>query len=231
MDAMGEFSGKVVLVTGAGRGLGKRAALAFARAGASLALNDLTPIHLDETVAEVEKLGATARAYTEDVAKRMPVQMLADQALEDWGRVDALVLAASVRPADRIETMDEWDWHRTLDVNLTAPFLVLQALAPAMGELGDASVVMVGPVRKAGQETGHLAAYAASKAGALALASAAAAEFAPHGIRVNAIFSEPGLALHQEAAPESPLGFEELVLWLASPRSKPVTGREFLFSL
>jgi NAD(P)-dependent dehydrogenase (short-subunit alcohol dehydrogenase family) len=228
---MGEFSGKVVLITGAGRGLGRRAALAFARAGAGLALNDLTPIHLDETVAKAEKLGAAARAYTEDVAKRMPVQMLADQALEDWGRVDVLVLAASVRPADRIETMDEWDWHRTLDVNLTAPFLVLQALAPAMGEQGDTAVVMLGPVRKPGQETAHMPAYAASKAGVLALARAAAAEFAPHGIRVNAVFSEPGLSLAQEeTAPERPQDFEELVLWLAGPRSKPVTGKAYLFS-
>jgi NAD(P)-dependent dehydrogenase (short-subunit alcohol dehydrogenase family) len=229
MTAVGEFSGKVVLITGAGRGLGRRAALAFARAGASLALDDLTPIHLDETAAQVERLGAPVKAYTEDAAMRMPVQLLAHQAFEDWGRVDALVLAASVRPANRIAAMDEWDWHRTLAVNLTAPFLMLQAFAPVLESQGGASIVTVGPVRHAGEETGRLPAYAASKTGLLALTRAAAAELAPRGIRLNAVFSEPSLALPStgEATPPRPL--EDLLLWLAGPRSASVSGQEFLF--
>ncbi|HEX9013736.1 MAG TPA: SDR family NAD(P)-dependent oxidoreductase, partial [Anaerolineaceae bacterium] len=218
---MGEFSGKVVLVSGAGSGFGRRAALAFARAGASLALNDLTPIHLDETAAEAERIGSPVKSYLEDVAKRMPVQLLVDQVREDWGRVDALVMAASVRPADRVETMDEWDWHRTIDVNLTAPFLLLQGFAPLLRERSGGAVVAVGPVRSASDRGGLRPAYYASKVGLLGLVRAAAGELAEAGIRVNAVLDELLLGLAerqpQAAAVSAPQRFDDLVLWLCGP--------------
>jgi NAD(P)-dependent dehydrogenase (short-subunit alcohol dehydrogenase family) len=230
---MGTFSGKVVLISGAGQGLGRRAALALAREGADLALNDLTPIHLDDTVTEVRALGCHVKSYLEDVAKRMPVQLLADQVLEDWGKVDVIVLAASVRPADPITTMDEWDWHRTVDVNLTAPFLVMQALAPAMHAAGGGAIVTIGPVRHQTQDTWRLPAYAASKAGLLALTRAAAAEFAPQRIRVNAIFSEREEAfaswITEDTQRGAPRSYEALVTWLAGPKSSPATGKGFVF--
>lgn len=230
---MGEFTGKVVLITGAGQGLGRRAALAFAREGAGLALNDLTPIHLDETVAAASGMGAPVRAYLEDVAKKMPVQLLVDQVLDDWGRVDAAVLAASVRPAGGLIAMDEWDWHRTLDVNLTAPFLLLQALAPAMQARGGGTIVTIGPHRKAAGDVQLLPAYAASKTGLVALTSAAARELAGSGIRINAACSEPAFgSLAAAAPPEAAAGprrFEQLVLWLSSPGSSPASGLSFPF--
>ncbi|HEY3344406.1 MAG TPA: SDR family oxidoreductase [Anaerolineaceae bacterium] len=230
---MGAFSEKVVLITGAGQGLGRRAALALAREGANLALNDLTPIHLDETVSEVRGLGCHVKAYLEDVAKRMPVQLLADQVMEDWGKVDVIVLAASVRPTDPLSTMDEWDWHRTVDVNLTAPFLVMQALAPAMQTAGGGTIVTIGPIRHQTQDTWRMPAYAASKAGLLALTRGAAAEFAPYRIRVNAVFSERDVAfstwISEATLRGAPRSYEGLVTWLAGPNSSPATGKGFIF--
>ena len=133
---MTDFSDKVTLVTGAGRGIGRHIAEAFASQGAVVAANDITPINLDETVQRITSAGGRARAYIFDVAKRMPVQAMVDQVLEDWGRIDILVNNAGVEPHASILDMDEWDWHRTLDVNLSGPFFAMQHVGRAMRQRG-----------------------------------------------------------------------------------------------
>ena len=187
---MNEFKKQVILITGAGQGLGREAALAFSARGASLALNDLTPIHLDATLARIKAAGTPVTAYAEDIAKRMPVQWLIEQVRSDWGRVDVLINCASVRPRDPILTMDEWDWHRTLDVNLTGPFLLMQAVAPLMQAQGDGVIVNVGPVRRP-DEPDPAPAYSASKTGLLDLTREAAPELAASGIRVYGLSADP----------------------------------------
>ncbi len=222
---MNEFQERVVLITGAGQGIGRRTALAFAAQGAALALNDLTPIHLDETVQAAKAFTARASAYTEDITKRMPVQWLVEQVFADWGRVDVLVNCASVRPADPLLTMDEWDWHRTLDVNLTGPFLMMQAVAPIMENQGGGAVINVGPIRRPQDGPTLLPAYAASKAGLLALTRAAAQELAASGIRVNAVFSGAEVATSPNPTiPAAPRDLEKLLVYLSGKQSGPTGG-------
>ncbi|MBM3153447.1 MAG: SDR family NAD(P)-dependent oxidoreductase, partial [Chloroflexi bacterium] len=110
---------KVALVTGAGRGTGRTIAQALSERGAALAVNDITPINLDETVVNIRASGGQVRSYVSDIAKKMPVQGLVRSALEDFGRLDILVNCAEVKPRKTVLEMDDWDWQRTLDVNLT----------------------------------------------------------------------------------------------------------------
>ena len=178
---MGTFEKKVILVTGAGKGTGRGVAEAFAGQGAVVAANDISPVNLDETVAHISSAGGQVKAYVEDIAKKMPVQTLLNQVLDDLGRIDILVNCAEVEPQKTVYEMDEWDWQRTLDVNLNGPFLLTQSVGRIMKEKGGGVIVHLN-ARPKGTE--RRAAYFASKAGLVELVKAAAQEFAAFGVTV-----------------------------------------------
>ena len=178
---MADFSGKVVLITGAGKGTGRRVAEAFAAQGASVAVNDVSPVNLDETVMRILASGGQVKAYVEDIAKKMPIQALLNSVLDDLVQIDILVNCAEVEPQKTVLEMDDWDWQRTLDVNLTGPFLLTQSVGRIMKEKGGGVIVHVGE-RAKGEE--KRAAYFTSKAGLAALSALAAYEFSEFGIRV-----------------------------------------------
>ncbi len=176
------LAGKVVLITGAGKGTGRRLAEAFAAAGAAVAANDLTPVNLDETVRRIVAAGGRARAYIQDATRTMPVQALVQMVLADFGRLDVLVCCAEVEPVKALFEMDEWDWQRTLDVNLNGVFLLIQAAGRVMERQEGGGVIVLFGARPKGEE--RRAAYFASKAGLEKLAELAAQELAGRGVRV-----------------------------------------------
>jgi NAD(P)-dependent dehydrogenase (short-subunit alcohol dehydrogenase family) len=178
---MGNFEKKVILITGAGKGTGRGVAEAFAGQGAVVAANDISPVNLDETVAHISSAGGQVKAYVEDIAKKMPVQTLLNAVLDDFGRIDILVNCAEVEPQKSVLEMDDWDWQRTLDVNLTGAFLLTQSAGRIMKEKGGGVIVHVGE-RPKGRE--RRAAYFTSKAGLAALSALAAYELSEAGIRV-----------------------------------------------
>jgi NAD(P)-dependent dehydrogenase (short-subunit alcohol dehydrogenase family) len=178
---MTDFTGKIVLITGAGKGTGRRVAEEFAAHGASLALNDVSPVNLDETVAQILSSGGQSKAYVEDIAKKMPIQTLLNSVVDDFGRIDILVNCAEVEPQKTVLEMDDWDWQRTLDVNLSGAFLLTQSVGRIMKEKGGGVIVHVGE-RAKGPE--NRAAYFASKAALAALSALAAYELSEFGIRV-----------------------------------------------
>lgn len=183
---MDTFDGKIVLVTGAGRGAGKAIAEAFAARGAKVVLNDISPVNVDEVVAQITASGWQAKAYVDDVAKKVSVQAMVNNVTDDWGRVDILINCANVEPHTPLLDLDEWDWHRTLDVNLTGAFLLIQSVGRVMREQGVGVIVNVIPV--AGRvEMPDRGAYVASKFGLAGLTRQAALELAPYDIRVNAV--------------------------------------------
>jgi NAD(P)-dependent dehydrogenase (short-subunit alcohol dehydrogenase family) len=183
----GLFADQVVLITGAGKGIGRALALAFARAGALVAANDLTPANLDETLEEIKAEGGMARAYIADVAKSLPVQTMVNQVKDDWGRIDILINNAGVAPQAPLLEMDEWDWQRTLEVNLAGPWWLIQAAGNAMRTTGGG--VMLNLVGKPDWllSLQERSAYLTSQYGLIGLTLAAAQELQPYHIRINAL--------------------------------------------
>jgi 3-oxoacyl-[acyl-carrier protein] reductase len=218
---MDEFQDRVMLVTGAGRGLGPAIARTLAERGAILAANDINPLSLDELVAQCTALGGRARAYCFDVAKRMPVMALVAQVLEDWGRIDGVVINAAVEPVAALLEMDEWDWHHTVDVNLSGAFFVIQQAGRAMRQAGGGVIVALGAnPAYAGQFRG---AYMASKAGLLGLVVEAAHELEGDHIRVNAVCPQAVPAQSGQISTQD----VERVVFLCSRQAADLTGKVF----
>jgi NAD(P)-dependent dehydrogenase (short-subunit alcohol dehydrogenase family) len=183
---MGEidFTDKIVLVTGAGRGTGRRVAETFAAHSACVAANDISPVNLEQTIAHILAAKGQVRPYVEDIAKKMPFQGLLNSVLDDFGRIDILINCAEVEPQKTVLEMDEWDWQRTMDVNLSGAFLLTQSAGRIMKEKGGGIIIHVGERAKSPEKR---AAYFASKAGLAALSALAAYEFSEHNIRVHHI--------------------------------------------
>jgi len=181
-----ELKDKVVLITGAGKGAGRALAEALAERGAFIAANDISPINVEQLVAQILANGGKAKAYIEDVAKKVGVQSLIHDVEDDLGRIDILINHAAVEPHTLLLNMDEWDWHRTLDVNLTGAFLMMQSVGRTMLAKGHGAIlnIVAGAGEGLSQEAG---AYIASKAGLAALSHQADKEFSLHGIRVHAV--------------------------------------------
>lgn len=182
-----DFSNQVVWVTGAGRGIGCAIALAFARAGAAVLVNDIDPITAADTVAAIAAAGGDGLAAPGDVSQRSDVEAMAAAAVARWGHIDVLVNNAGIEPVASILEMTEADWDRTLDVNLKGTFLCTQAAGKIMRAQGHGAIVNIASTAGKAQPLYLRSAYAASKAGQVGFTKEAAREFAAFGVRVNAV--------------------------------------------
>jgi NAD(P)-dependent dehydrogenase (short-subunit alcohol dehydrogenase family) len=182
-----DFEGKTVLVTGAGRGIGRAIAEAFAARGAQVAVNDITPVNLDETLLRISRQGGVAKEFIADVAKKMPVQAMVNQVLDEWERIDILINNAGVEPHAPLLDLDAWDWQRTLDVNLSGPFFTMQIVGRVMREQEAGVIVNIASIAGRAHGLKDRAAYVASKMGLIGLTREAARELAAYNIRVNAV--------------------------------------------
>jgi NAD(P)-dependent dehydrogenase (short-subunit alcohol dehydrogenase family) len=177
---------KVVLITGAGKGRGRALAEALAERGALVAANDISPVNVEAAAAGIRSRGGSARVYVEDIAKKVGAQAVVKNVGDDFGRIDVLVNHAAVKPRVLLLDMDEWDWHRTLDVNLTGAFLMIQSVGRVMRSQGGG--VILNLVAGAGEGSEKEAgAYLASKAGLAELSRRAHVELSPHGVRVHTV--------------------------------------------
>jgi NAD(P)-dependent dehydrogenase (short-subunit alcohol dehydrogenase family) len=234
--------GRVALVTGAGRGIGAAVAAGLAGAGAMVALVDLDGAAAATRAREIEAAGGRAVAFAADVADAAAVDRAVDALVERAGRLDVLVNNAGVvRGRGALETSEE-DWEAVMRVNVRGVFLCARRGAAEMRRQGGGAIVNVASTSsfRATRVT-PLAAYDASKAAVANLTRALAVEWAPHGIRVNAIAPGPlatamtiPLSPEQEArklAPipmgrrGSPAEMVGAVLFLASPAAAYVTGQ------
>lgn len=182
---MNKLKDKVVLITGAGKGSGRYLAEAFAERGAIVAANDISPINVEEVVDQIVAKGGQAKAYIDDIAKKVAAQSLVKQVEEDFGRIDILINHAAVQPQVSLLDMDEWDWHRVLDVNLTGAFLMIQSVGRLMR--ASSPGVIINLISPRPEQAGREAAFVASMSGLDGLTHEAARELSPYGIRVYAV--------------------------------------------
>ena len=207
--------GKIVLITGAGKGKARKLAEALSKRGAIIAANDISPINLDELVKESE---GKIKAYIDDIAKKVSIQAIINQVEDDLGRIDILINHAAVEPQSPLLDMDEWDWHRVLDVNLTGAFLAMQSAGRVMRAQGAGVIINIISTGESEDmelsKGGMTAAYLASMYGLIALTRAGAVELANYGIQVHAVGS--GLKEFQKADPAVPSDLIGAVYYLCS---------------
>ena len=182
-----EFAGKVALVTGAARNIGRAIALCLASGGAKVAVN--TRSNMGEArgvVDEIKALGTDGEAYAADVADPAQVQAMVDAVLKRFGRLDILVLNAAIREHVHFDDITFEDWRRVLSTNLDSAFVFTKACLPALKKAGDGRIVLfAGVMALLGvKDRPHVA---ASKHGIVGLTKALATEFGEFGIRVNCI--------------------------------------------
>ncbi|WP_406139300.1 glucose 1-dehydrogenase [Streptomyces anulatus] len=243
------FTGKAVLVTGAGSGIGRAVALAFASEGASVVAAGRAAASLDETVALIEKEGGSAVAVTADVARSEDVRALVRRTVEHFGSLDVAVNNAGVfRGGAPVADLPEEDWRTLLDINVTGVFLALQAEIARMREQPTGgAIVNIASNLGAHSRIPGVAGYLTSKAAVSALTRAAALDHIADGIRINAVSpgatattmsllpgeTEAGRAARMKEA--SPLGrvsstaeVAAAVLYLASPDAASVVGSDLV---
>jgi len=181
------FQNKTVLVTGAGRGIGKTIALWFAREGAQIAVNDILASELEETARELRRYGARVEAYVCDISKIPEVERLVSAVIHDFTRIDILVNNAGIAfPTPTLE-LNEEEWDRVLSVNLKGTFFVSREVLRHMKNNRSGCVIMIASIagKTGGVFTGiH---YDVSKAGMIVMTRRLAREFGQFGVTVNAV--------------------------------------------
>jgi len=233
-----DFTGKVALITGAARGLGRATAVRLLEHGASVAVN-VRDAERAEAVAR--QLGAGAFAVPGDIADAAVVCEIVERTLDRGGRLDILVNNAALALSTRFERISEEEWRRAMDVNVTAPFLLIRAVVPAMKAACGGRIINISSTAGKSVSTLGGAHYTTSKAALLGLTRAAAKELGPYGITVNAVCpglidteltrenaSPADLAAYARSFPIQRLGqpveVADLICFLASDQAGYITG-------
>lgn len=181
------MQGKVAIVTGAAKGIGRAIAKRYATEGAQVVVNDVNTEGVEAVIADIAQSGGTAFGVVADVSDKTQVDQLFEQTLARFGTVDVLVNNAMITNGDRhfLEADEAW-WRRVIDVNLTGPFLCSLAAAQIMARKRSGVILNFS---SGGATRAHrgLSAYDASKGGIEALTRAMAIDLAPYGVRVNAL--------------------------------------------
>jgi NAD(P)-dependent dehydrogenase (short-subunit alcohol dehydrogenase family) len=237
-----DLSGRVALVTGASRGLGKAMALALAGAGADMVLAARGAESLEQTADEVQGLGRRTLIVPTDVTQVAQIERLMHRAVEHFGRLDVLIPAAGINIRGPSVDFVEADWDRVMAVNLKGVFFTCQAAGRVMIEQGSGSIITVASLTTTFGFPG-IAPYCASKGGVGQLTKSLASEWAPYGVRVNAVapgyyrtvmteplFQDPDFRAYiQSRIPMDRPGVPEdlggTVVFLASDASAYVTGQ------
>jgi NAD(P)-dependent dehydrogenase (short-subunit alcohol dehydrogenase family) len=180
------LEGKVAIVTGSGRGLGKAMALALADTGADLVVTARTTSEIEETAREIERLGRKVLPVQADVTDPGQVDRLVGETLERFGKVDILVNNAGVAIVKPFTEFSSEEWHKTIDTNLTSLYLCCKAIGPHMIARRQGKVINISSVDgAAGKAT--LVAYCAAKGAVILFTKALAVEWAKFNIQVNCI--------------------------------------------
>jgi NAD(P)-dependent dehydrogenase (short-subunit alcohol dehydrogenase family) len=236
------LDGKVALVTGGSRGLGRTMATALAQAGADVAITARTLASCEETAGAIaEATGRRCKGFTAEVTAIADVDRLANEVEAAFGQIDILVNNAGTNIRGQVDQLSETDWDSVIDTNLKGPFLCARAIGPRMVKRGWGRVINMGSTLSVIALPGR-APYASSKAGVMNLSRVLALEWAGTGVTVNTICPGPfGTEMNRPLLDDPvkykalmdliPMGrwgeVEEIagaVVFLASPGSSFITG-------
>ncbi|WP_119155806.1 SDR family NAD(P)-dependent oxidoreductase [Caldimonas tepidiphila] len=240
VPALFSLEGQAAIVTGAGKGIGRACALAFAQAGADVALAARTPADIEAVAAEIRALGRKAVAVPCDVGDEAALDCLVERTREELGRITLLVNNAGGSGPNDPRRMGAADFSHALTWNVTPAYLLIQKVVPHMREAGGGAVVNISSTA-ARYAQKHFSAYGAAKAALNQLTRNLAQDYAP-SVRINAI--EPGTIMTDALAPfltperrqalldGTPMGsfgqpedIAAAALFLASPASRWITGK------
>jgi NAD(P)-dependent dehydrogenase (short-subunit alcohol dehydrogenase family) len=237
------LDGQVALITGASHGMGEGMAVAFAEAGADVAIAARSIDDLERVAGRVREFGRRALVVPTDVADLRAVQPMVDRTLEEFGQIDILGNVAGVSFRKNILDCDLFDWNYVMDIQLRSVFFVSQAVAPIMIRQKRGNILNIASMNSYRGFQG-LSLYGLAKAAVLQLTKTMAVEWAEHNIRVNGIapgwIDTPLLANMQQArkdwvlehTPQHRMGSSEdiaaLALYLAAPASDFVTGQTYI---
>lgn len=238
---MGLLDGKVALITGAAKGIGKAIALKFASEGADVAFTDLVINEVaEETIKELEAFGHKVKGYASNAADFAQTQEVVDQIMAEFGHIDILVNNAGITKDGLMLRMSEAQWDAVINVNLKSAFNFIHALTPIMARQRGGSIINMSSVVGVSGNAGQCN-YSASKAGLIGLAKSIAKEMGPRGIRANCIapgfiISDMTSALSEEVREQwvktiplrrggTPEDVAKVALFLASDLSSYVSGQ------
>lgn len=238
---MGLLDGKVALITGAAKGIGKAIALKFASEGADVAFTDLVINETaEETIKELETFGHKVKGYASNAADFAQTQEVVDQIMAEFGHIDILVNNAGITKDGLMLRMSEAQWDAVINVNLKSAFNFIHALTPIMARQRGGSIINMSSVVGVSGNAGQCN-YSASKAGLIGLAKSIAKEMGPRGIRANCIapgfiISDMTSALSEEVREQwvktiplrrggTPEDVAKVALFLASDLSSYVSGQ------
>jgi len=208
--------GKVALITGAARGIGKQIALLYAQHGALIAFTDLEENEQSRaTLREIEALGVPCRFYASDASDFEAAHKVVEQVSADFGRIDILVNNAGITRDTLLLRMSEQQWDDVIRVNLKSAFNFTHAVTPVMVKQRSGSIISLSSVVGLNGNAGQ-ANYAASKAGIIALTKSVAKELGSRGVRANAI--APGFILTDMTKTLSPATLESFVSMIPMKR-------------
>lgn len=238
---MGLLDGKVALITGAAKGIGKAIALKFASEGADVAFTDLVINEAaEETIKELEAFGHKVKGYASNAADFAQTQEVVDQIMAEFGHIDILVNNAGITKDGLMLRMSEAQWDAVINVNLKSAFNFIHALTPIMARQRGGSIINMSSVVGVSGNAGQCN-YSASKAGLIGFAKSIAKEMGPRGIRANCIapgfiISDMTSALSEEVREQwvktiplrrggTPEDVAKVALFLASDLSSYVSGQ------
>ena len=230
---------KIALVTGAGRGIGKAIALALAKDGVDVAVNDVRLPDIESTISEIENLGQKAMAVQYDVSRYDAVKEMVHQIVSNWGGIDILINNAGVAKSKLWEDMEEKEWQAVISVNLGSVLNCSRAVIETMKERGGGNIISMSSMSAKSISDTASPDYTASKAGIIGFTRQLAYELGPYNIRVNAVCPGTVVTTLTDISPEMkkklmevtplrrlsmPEDIANLITFLVSDKARMING-------